>query len=151
MHDTGKIGTPDAILKKPGKLNAKEWEIMKQHTQIGYDILSKSKSPLFQMAAEIALHHHEKWNGHGYPHGLSGEDIPESARIVAIADVFDALTMKRPYKDAWPVAKAFDELKAGRGLHFDPRLLDCFFDHQLDFLAVKEEWEMKEAYNVKVV
>lgn len=144
MHDTGKIGIPDAILKKPGKLTPDEWEIMKRHAKIGYDILSKSKTPLFQMAAEIALSHHEKWDGSGYPYGLLQGGIPESARIVAIADVFDALTMKRPYKDAWPVAKALEEIRRGRGQHFDPRLVDCFFDHQLDILALKEEWDEKE-------
>lgn len=149
MHDTGKIGTPDAILKKPGKLDAAEWEIMKQHSQIGYDILSKSKTPLFQMAAEVALCHHEKWNGLGYPNGISETDIPESARIVAIVDVFDALTMKRPYKEAWPIAKAFDELKKGRGQHFDPNMIDCFFDHQLDFIQVKEQWDEMEQNGVK--
>lgn len=144
MHDTGKIGIPDAILKKPGKLTPDEWTIMKRHAQIGYDILSKSKTPLFQMAAEIALCHHEKWDGSGYPNALMQGGIPESARIVAIADVFDALTMKRPYKDAWPITKAFDEIRKGRGQHFDPRLLDCFFDHQLDILELKEEWDEKE-------
>lgn len=149
MHDTGKIGTPDSILKKPGKLNAEEWLIMKQHSKIGYDILAKSKTPLFQMAAEIALYHHEKWDGSGYPSGLVGDAIPESARIVAIADVFDALTMKRPYKEAWPIAKAFEELRNGSGSHFDPRLIDLFFEHQLDILAVKDEWEVKEQNGVK--
>lgn len=144
MHDTGKIGIPDAILKKPGKLTPEEWSTMQTHAQIGYDILSKSKTPLFQMAAEIALCHHEKWNGSGYPNGLMHDAIPESARIVAIADVFDALTMKRPYKDAWPIAKAFEEIKRGRGQHFDPLLIDCFFDHQLDILQLKEEWDEKE-------
>ncbi|BDX07119.1 response regulator [Planctobacterium marinum] len=144
MHDTGKIGIPDAILKKPGKLNSEEWQIMKTHAQIGYDILSKSRTPLFQMAAEVALCHHEKWDGTGYPAGLSETDIPESARIVAIADVFDALTMKRPYKEAWPIAKAFEELKLGRGKHFDPNLVECFFDHQLEFLRVKEQWDVRE-------
>ena len=144
MHDTGKIGIPDAILKKPGKLDSNEWQIMKTHAQLGYDILSKSKTPLFQMAAEVALYHHEKWDGSGYPQGLSETDIPESARIVAIADVFDALTMKRPYKEAWPIAKAFEELKLGRGKHFDPRLVECFFDHQLEFLSVKEQWDVRE-------
>ncbi len=148
MHDTGKIGIPDAILKKPAKLDAQEWRIMKTHAQIGYDILSKSRTPLFQMAADIALCHHEKWDGSGYPNALVGKNIPESARIVAIADVFDALTMKRPYKEAWPVAKAFDEMRNGRGSHFDPELLDCFFDHQLEMLAVKEEWEEKEKYQL---
>ncbi len=106
MHDTGKIGIPDEILKAPRKLSSEEWDVMQTHAQIGYDILSRCQNSIFQMAAEIALGHHEKWNGKGYPRGLHGEDIPESARIVAIADVFDALTMKRPYKEAWPVERA---------------------------------------------
>lgn len=148
MHDTGKIGIPDSILKKPGKLDADEWIIMKTHAQIGYDILSKNRTPLFQMAADIALNHHEKWDGNGYPNAIQGRNIPESARIVAIADVFDALTMKRPYKEAWPIAKAFDEMKKGRGSHFDPQLLDCFFDNQIAILKVKEEWEEKEMYQL---
>ncbi len=96
MHDTGKIGISGQILRKPGKLDENEWKIMKMHTQIGYDILSLSQAPVFQMAAQIALYHHEKWDGSGYPHGLVGEAIPEAARIVALADVFDALTMKPP-------------------------------------------------------
>ena len=100
MHDTGKIGIPDAILKKPGLLDADEWQVMKRHPQIGYDILSRSSAPLFRLAAEIALYHHAHWDGNGYPAGLAGERIPESARIVALADVFDALTTQRPYKDA---------------------------------------------------
>lgn len=96
MHDTGKIGIPDSVLRKPGPLNDEEWEVMRTHCKIGYDILSKCDEPVFALAAEIALYHHEKWNGDGYPMGLTGKDIPESARIVAIADVFDALTMTRP-------------------------------------------------------
>lgn len=144
MHDTGKIGIPDSILKKPAKLTPEEWVIMKTHAQLGYDILSKSRTPLFKMAAEVALCHHEKWDGTGYPNGYAKNDIPESARIVAIADVFDALTMVRPYKAAWPIAKAFAEMKKGRRRHFDPYLLDCFFDHQLEFLEVKERWDERE-------
>lgn len=145
LHDTGKIGIPDAILKKPGKLDANEWEVMKTHAQIGYDILSKNKTELFQLAAEIALNHHERWDGSGYPNGLSGQDIPESARIVAIADVFDALTMKRPYKAAWSIDKAVAEMQRGSGTHFDAQLLDCFLDNLDTILDIKKEWEEKEA------
>ena len=105
MHDTGKIGIPQSILRKPGPLDDAEWAIMKTHPQIGYDILSKSAAQVFQLAAEVALHHHEKWDGSGYPAGLSGDAIPQSARLVALADVFDALSMQRPYKEAWPLDK----------------------------------------------
>lgn len=144
MHDTGKIGIPDAILKKPAKLDAEEWVTMKTHAQIGYDILSKSRTPLFEMAADIALYHHEKWDGSGYPKGLAGEDIPESARIVAIADVFDALTMRRPYKDAWPIDAAIAEIKNMRGNHFDPKLCDCFLAIEEEIVAIKDDWDERE-------
>ena len=126
MHDTGKIGIPDAVLKKPGKLDPGEREVMKTHTRIGYDILSKSQAPLFQLAAEIALYHHEKWDGSGYPTGLSGEGIPEAARIVAVADVFDALSTTRPYKDAWPLDKVLETLRLSAGSHLDPDMVDRF-------------------------
>ncbi|NQZ08141.1 MAG: response regulator [Algicola sp.] len=144
MHDTGKIGIPDAILKKPGKFEPHEWVTMKTHAQIGYDILSKSDAPLFKLASEVALYHHEKWDGSGYPKGLKGEKIPQSARIVAIADVFDALTMVRPYKDAWPVEDAVAEIKKGRGQHFDPELVDCFMDCLDNILAIKNHWDERE-------
>lgn len=144
LHDTGKIGIPDAILKKPGRLDAKEWEVMKTHAQIGYDILSKSRTPLFEMAADIALSHHERWDGTGYPNALAGDAIPESARIVAIADVFDALTMKRPYKDAWPIEKAQQEMLRGRGSHFDATMLDCFMDNLNIMIDIKAEWAERE-------
>ena len=140
MHDTGKIGIPDAILKAPRKLTAEEWTVMKTHAQIGYDILSKSANPVFVMAAEIALGHHEKWDGSGYPNGCSGEKIPESARIVAIADVFDALTMKRPYKEAWPIEKALDAIRQDCGTHFDPRLCALFFEIIPEIVAIKDKW-----------
>lgn len=126
LHDTGKIGIPDSILKAPRKLTNKEWNIMKQHTTIGYSILSKSKTPLFQLAAEIALYHHERWDGMGYPEGLKHDFIPQSARIIAVADVFDALTMVRPYKQAWSINDAINEIKKGRGTHFDPFIVDAF-------------------------
>lgn len=138
MHDTGKIGVPDEILKKPGKLSKNEWEIMQRHCQIGFNILSKNQSSLFKCAAEIALCHHEKWNGTGYPNGLAGKEIPETARIVAIADVFDALTMKRSYKKAWSVGEALEEIVKGREVHFDPNMVDCFVDMKEQIEAMRE-------------
>lgn len=140
MHDTGKIGIPDAVLKAPRKLEPDEWTVMMSHSQVGHDILSKSDNAIFVMAAEIALGHHEKWDGSGYPSGLSGEAIPESARIVAIADVFDALTMKRPYKEAWPIEKAIEVIKQDTGKHFDPRLAGIFFEILPEILLIKEKW-----------
>lgn len=144
MHDTGKIGIPDWILRKPGKLDAEEWEIMKNHTQIGYEILSRSEAPIFQMAAEIALCHHEKWDGSGYPHGLVGKEIPISARIVALTDVFDALIMKRPYKEPWPLEKVMMTLQESSGKHFDPDLVKLFEISLPKILAVKAKWEVRE-------
>jgi putative two-component system response regulator len=144
MHDTGKIGIPDSILKKPGKLDAQQWIQMKTHAQIGYDILCKSKSPLFKVAAEVALYHHEKWDGSGYPKGLKGEAIPLAARIVALADVFDALTMDRPYKKAWTMAASVEEIKRGSGTHFDPQLVDCFLQIQPQILQIKSHWDERE-------
>ncbi len=126
MHDTGKLGIPDVILRKPGPLDPAEWEIMKTHTRIGYEILSKSDAPLFRMAAAIALHHHERWDGCGYPDALAGDAIPEVARIVAVADVFDALTMKRPYKEPWSAERALATLHESAGSHFEPRLIELF-------------------------
>jgi putative two-component system response regulator len=143
MHDTGKIGVPDEILKAPRKLTADEWVIMKAHSWIGYDILQKGGTPLFDMAAEVALNHHEKWDGSGYPSGLKEEQIPESARIVALADVFDALTMVRPYKDAWSVEDATKYLLTESGSHFDPRLVQLFEDNIESFYRIKEEWQSK--------
>ena len=144
MHDTGKIGIPESVLRKPAKLNAEEWVIMKNHTCIGYEILSQSDAPVFKLAAEIALRHHEKWDGSGYPDGLAGNDIPESARIVALADVFDALTMKRPYKEAWPLEKALDNILDASGSHFEPRLVTIFESILPRILAIKESWNNKQ-------
>ena len=141
MHDTGKIGIPDSVLKKPGKLNKEEWNVMKTHTTIGYDILSKSNTSFFHLSAEIALSHHEKWNGSGYPNGLKGENIPEAARIVAICDVFDALTMKRSYKPAWSVEDSFAEIEKNIGTHFDPELAECFIRIKPEIIEIKESWE----------
>lgn len=143
MHDTGKIGIPDKILKAPRKLTKEEWDIMKKHTTIGHSILSKSDAKLFEMAACISKNHHEKWDGNGYPNGLSQKEIPDPARIVAIADVFDALTTKRPYKDAWPTDKAFTEIENGKGNHFDPILVDKFLEIKDIILKMKEEWDQK--------
>lgn len=145
MHDTGKIGIPDAILKAPRRLINSEMEVMRTHAQIGHKILSQCDTPLFALAAEIALCHHEKWNGTGYPEGLAGEDIPESARIVAIADVFDALTMKRPYKKAWSEDEAFEHLREGAGKHFDPKLVECFISIKEEILETKNHWNQLEA------
>jgi len=139
-HDTGKIGIPHSILKAPRALNPDEWEIMKTHAQIGYDILSKTDNPVFKMAAEVARYHHEKWDGSGYPLGLVGEDIPEAARIVAIADVFDALTTKRPYKQPWSVEETLQTMQQGSGSHLDPRLFECFLHIMPEILSIKAEW-----------
>jgi len=128
MHDIGKIGIPDAILLKPGRLTPEELEVMKKHTTIGHDILAKSSSPYLQMAASIALSHHERWDGTGYPHGLAGERIPVESRIVAIADTFDALTTDRPYKEAWPLERSFDYIRENAGRQFDPACVEAFFD-----------------------
>jgi putative two-component system response regulator len=126
MHDIGKIGIPDSILLKPGKLDADEWEIMKSHVTIGADLLAGTDIPLLTMARNIALTHHEKWDGSGYPYGLAGEAIPIEGRICAICDVFDALTSERPYKKAWPVEEAIALLHQQKGRHFDPALVDLF-------------------------
>lgn len=145
MHDIGKIGVPSTILKKPGPLNTEEWAIMRRHPQMGSEILSVSDAPLFKMAAEIALNHHERWDGTGYPQGLSGNAIPESARIVALADVFDALTSARPYKEAWSLEATLEYIQAQSGTHFDPELLKLFIAVLPDIIAVKEAWDTKPA------
>lgn len=126
MHDIGKIGIPDMILLKPARLEDQEWEVMKQHTIIGEKILSRSRNKLLKQAGVIALNHHEKWDGSGYPKGLSGTDIHLFGRLVAIVDVFDALTMKRPYKKAWTIASAVDLINRESGKHFDPSLVELF-------------------------
>jgi putative two-component system response regulator len=141
MHDIGKIGIPDAVLRKPGKLDKDEWEVMQTHVKIGADIIADSESLLLQMAQEIALYHHEKWDGSGYPHKLKGEEIPLSARIVAIADVFDALTSERPYKQAWPVEKAVALLEEEAGSHFDPSLVPIFIQQLDEILKIKDSFK----------
>jgi response regulator RpfG family c-di-GMP phosphodiesterase len=141
MHDIGKIGTPDHILLKPGRLTDEEMEIMRRHTTIGYEILRNSASPMLQMAAEIALSHHEKYDGSGYPFGKSGKDIPLTGRIVAVADVFDALTSDRPYKQAWDLDRARDYLIEGRGCHFDPEFIDLFIGNWEEILDIHQRFQ----------
>ncbi|MCL1050256.1 two-component system response regulator [Shewanella abyssi] len=131
MHDIGKIGTPDSILKKPAKLDGPEWKEMQLHAEIGAEIIGDHKDPLLEMAKRIALSHHEKWDGSGYPNGVAGFDIPIEGRIVAIADVFDALTSVRPYKKAWTVADTMKLIESESGKHFDPELVE-HFKHILD-------------------
>ncbi len=139
MHDIGKIAIEDTILKKPGRLTRDEFERMKEHSMIGYDIFKNSKKPILQAAALISRDHHEKWNGTGYPQGLKGEEIHIYGRIVAIADVFDALGSERVYKKAWPLEKILKYFKNNRGKHFDPKLIDLFFENLDLFLEVRGE------------
>jgi len=141
MHDVGKLGTPDHILLKPGKLTAEEFEIMKQHAAIGWGILKGGASPTLALAAEIAHAHHEKFDGSGYPGGLAGAAIPLSGRIVAVADVFDALTSARPYKEAWEVARAAEFMRQNSGSHFDPQCLEAFFARWEEALEVRERFK----------
>ena len=129
MHDIGKIGIPDSILLKKGKLSKEEFEVIKTHTIIGSKILDGSNSKILQMAQQIAISHHEKWNGQGYPYGLAGEEIPLVGRIVALADVFDALISDRPYKKAYSLEESCDIIRKERGHHFDPKIDDIFLDN----------------------
>ena len=140
LHDIGKVGIPDAILLKPGPLTPEEWEIMKTHAQIGAEIIGDDSSDIMRLAALIALTHHEKWDGSGYPQGLAGEAIPLEARIVAIADVFDALTSARPYKAAWSIEAALDYIRSNARAHFDPILVALFLEIVPDILAVRERY-----------
>ncbi len=139
MHDIGKIGIPDSVLLKSGKLDAEEWKTMKEHTTIGASLLDGQSSELIISARKIALTHHEKWDGTGYPNGRRGEEIPFEGRIVGIVDVFDALTSKRPYKDPYPMDKALSIIKQERGRHFDPELTDLFIRHFHSFVTIKKE------------
>lgn len=140
LHDIGKVGIPDAILHKPGKLEPAEWEIMKTHAQLGHDMLSGSKLALFQIGATIAGNHHEKWNGSGYPRGLAGDAIPLVGRIVALADVFDALGSDRCYKQAWPLDEVLALIRRERGEHFDPQLVDLMMANLDGFLAIRDAY-----------
>lgn len=130
LHDIGKISIPDAILNKPGKLTEEEMDVMRLHPRYGYEVLRDSSSRFVQVGADIALRHHERWDGTGYPDGLAGTDIPLSARIVAVADVLDALTTRRPYKEAWSMDDALDYLREQRGKMFEPRLVDALIAHR---------------------
>lgn len=141
MHDIGKIGIPDSIMLKPGKLTHEEFVVMKNHPVIGAEILGESDSELIALAKLVSLTHHEKWDGTGYPNQLKGEDIPIEGRIVALADVFDALTSVRPYKDAWTVEAAMELINKEKGKHFDPQLVEIFEPLLEQILEIKERWK----------
>ena len=142
MHDIGKIGIPDSVLLKPGKLDADEWTTMQKHVEYGVEILGRqSDSKLMQMAIQVAQYHHEKWDGTGYPNQISGEEIPLVGRIAAVADVFDALTAERPYKRAWSVDEALNLFKEQKGKHFDPRVVELLFENLPEILAIKERFK----------
>jgi len=140
MHDVGKLGIPDRVLLKPGKLTPEEWEIMKQHAPIGAEIVGDHPSTLMQTARMVALRHHERWDGSGYPHGIRGEAIPPIARIVAVADVFDALLSTRPYKRPWTIEATVEELKAQSGRHFEPAIVTALLELLPECLAVRDQY-----------
>lgn len=140
MHDVGKIGIPDHILLRPGRLEGADLAIMRRHVEIGGSILDGHAAPIMRMAYRVAMGHHERWDGAGYPQGLAAEAIPLEARVVAICDVFDALTSVRPYKAAWPIEDAAGYLREQAGKHFDPRLIDCFLAILPDILAIRDAY-----------
>jgi putative two-component system response regulator len=140
MHDIGKIGIPDHILTKPAKLTPEEWEVMKTHPLIGAEIIGEHSDSMLRMAYQAALTHHEKWDGSGYPRGLAGESIPIEGRVVAVADVFDALTSVRPYKRPWSNEEATDLIKSEAGRHFDPTVVEAFLRSLPDLLAVQKRY-----------
>ncbi len=140
LHDIGKIGIPDSILLKPGRLTAEEFEIMKKHSEYGGEILKNANSKVLQIAETVAISHHEKWDGSGYPRGLRGEEIPLMGRITAVADVFDALTMKRCYKPPFTLEASVNIITEGRGKHFDPRIVDIFTEHLDEFVRIQKEY-----------
>jgi two-component system, response regulator RpfG len=137
LHDFGKVAIPDSILLKPGRLSLVERLVVERHPLVGYELLRHSGCELLDLAASIALSHHERWDGAGYPHGLQGVDIPLEARIAAVADVFDSLTRERPYRDAMPLQQALAFVAAGRGTHFDPRVVDAFFAAEVEIRMVR--------------
>jgi putative two-component system response regulator len=141
MHDVGKIGIPDSIMLKPGKLTPEEIAIMQKHPEIGAEILGESDSDLIELAKVVAMTHHEKWDGTGYPKQLKGKDIPIEGRIVALADVFDALTSVRPYKEAWTVEKAIEFITSQKAQHFDPELVDLFVQELDKIVEIKNRWK----------
>ncbi len=146
MHDVGKIGIPDHILLKPGALDADEWVTMKKHPEFGAQIIGEHDSSLLKTASTIALSHHEKWDGSGYPGGLKGDAIPLAGRIVTIVDVFDALTTARPYKQAWTVEDATDLIRRESGRHFDPELVELFMGILPQILEIKQRWAETPAH-----
>lgn len=148
MHDIGKVGIADHILLKPGRLTPDEFEIMKQHANFGYEILKGSSSRVLQAGAEIARAHHEKFDGSGYPNGLAGDVIPIFSRIVAVADVFDALTSERPYKKAWPLERAAEHIKAGTGTHFDPECVNTLLAHWDTALEIRQRFSDDAVHSV---
>ncbi|MBP9149559.1 MAG: response regulator [Rhodoferax sp.] len=141
MHDIGKVGIADHILLKPGRLTPEEFEVMKRHAAFGYEILKGSQSRVLQAGAEIARDHHEKFDGTGYPNNLVGDAIPIFSRIVAVADVFDALTSERPYKKAWSLERASEHIKASSGTHFDPQCVDAFFANWDAVLEIRHRYQ----------
>lgn len=151
MHDIGKVATPDAILLKRGRLTSAEFEIMKQHAETGYNILCNSESELIRVAAITALSHHEKYDGSGYPKGLKGDDIPIYGRIVAVADVFDALASARPYKRAWSLEAASQYLKDHSGSHFDPKCVNAFFDAWDDVLEIYDRYQEDSMFEAELI
>ncbi|MEK6805275.1 MAG: two-component system response regulator [Pseudomonadota bacterium] len=140
LHDIGKIGMPDRLLQKTDDLTSEEWKIMRTHPVVGAGIIGKHENELLDTARIVALTHHEKWDGSGYPRGLKGEQIPLAGRIVAIADVFDALTSERPYKGAWTVDAAVTYLKKESGAHFDPTLIECFLSHLPEIQRIQDQY-----------
>ncbi|MEA9576128.1 HD-GYP domain-containing protein [Xanthomonas campestris] len=141
LHDAGKIAVPGSILHKPDSLDEHEREVVRQHPQVGHDLLRHGRGPLFQLAADIALHHHECWDGSGYPQGVAGDAIPEAARIVAVADVFDALCGRRAYKSPWAVEDAMRKLDSMAGKQLEPRLVHAFRDALPQMLKIKDAWD----------
>lgn len=140
LHDLGKIAIPDSILNKPDKLDAEEWEVMKTHAEVGYEMLNSSDKPLLQLGAEISRDHHERWDGTGYPAGKKGDEIGIAGRITAIADVFDALCSRRVYKSAWDLKQVEEYFQLQRGLHFDPDLVDILFEHLDEFVDIQKNF-----------
>jgi response regulator RpfG family c-di-GMP phosphodiesterase len=155
LHDIGKVGIPDAVLLKPGKLSPEEFDIIKEHSRLGGDALSEIESKIdgesfLTLAKEIAYHHHERWNGKGYPNGLKGDEIPLSARIVALADVYDALTSKRVYKEAFSHEDAIKIIVAERGKQFDPDVVDGFMARNKDFFQIRHVLNQRDAESLGI-